>query len=295
MTQPRDSSMQTQPDGVASPAPRARRISGFGARGEGIKVHGDEPFDPHRFQDFEVTPAFRQRILEAPLPLLELRDLLADQVPPSHQRARAGANDITEPAIPNSDGGDDDPTLEISDLSSDELELLSPEAQAVDRDATTAKLKPCPRAETPIDSLRIDASPIDASSTKSAARLPKRSLIIAGAVGLLFLGLAFAYLNKTAPVASPAQTTESDIEVPLLPEPKTAQNPAVGQNNLESPQAAPKNPEFQQVAPNRAQVSSQPAKDDSSSIKDPPRNATNSAKPNSKQGNAKKTLWLPAE
>ncbi len=284
MTQPRDSSMQTQPDGVASPAPRARRISGFGARGEGIKVHGDEPFDPHRFQDFEVTPAFRQRILEAPLPLLEFRHLLADQVPQSQLRPRASANDVTQPAIPNSNAVDDDPTLEISDLSSDELELLSPQTQAVDRDAPTAKLKPCPKVEAPIDASPI-ASPIDTSSTKSPTRLPKRSLMIAGALGLLFLGLAFAYLNKPAPVASPAQTTKSDIEVPLLPEPITAQNPADGQKNLE----------IQAAAPNHLQVSSQTAKGETSAIKDPRHNATNSAKPNSKQGNAKKTLWLPAE
>lgn len=281
MTQPRDSRMQTQPDRKASPAPRERKISGFGARGEGIKVHGDEPFDPHRFQDFEVTPAFRQRILEAPLPLLELRDLLADQVPQSQQRPRASANDITQPAIPNSDGGDDDPALEITDLSSDELELLSPQTQAVDRDAPTSRMRPCPKPAT----LSISSGSSE-SSARSSARLPKRSLLIAGAVGLLFLGLALAYLNKPANVISPPQTAKPDIEVPLLPiEPKTAQNPASEPKNLDAPAAAAKH----------AQALSQPGNGDSSSLKDQPRNTANVAKTNSKQGNAKKTLWLPAE
>jgi hypothetical protein len=89
--------MQTQhkaiPDSQAEleadSGPRQRRQSGIGARGQGIRVEGDEPFDPYRFQTFEVTPAFRQSILEAPLPLLELRDRLHLARPVQHSTIRA--------------------------------------------------------------------------------------------------------------------------------------------------------------------------------------------------------------
>ena len=92
--------------------PRKRKDSGFAARGEGIRVQGDMPFDPYRFQTFEVTPAFRQRVLEAQLPLLEPRNSFLELPPESHQRRHAGANDTTIPDIADgTDAGLADPAV----------------------------------------------------------------------------------------------------------------------------------------------------------------------------------------
>ncbi len=117
MTQQRDPKMMAKAERDTKPAYGTRKIASVGKRGAGIAVHRDEPFDPNRFQDFEVTPAFRERILKAPLPLLELRDIVADQAPLSQQPRRAGADDTTTPDIRNPDlgaaGGEALPTAAI--------------------------------------------------------------------------------------------------------------------------------------------------------------------------------------
>jgi len=100
MSRHRDPTANDETELPASAARRKRSHSGIGARGEGIKVEGDQAFDPHRFQTFEVTPAFRQRILEAPLPLLEVRDQLMRQAGPVQQR-RARPDDTTQPVLPS--------------------------------------------------------------------------------------------------------------------------------------------------------------------------------------------------
>ena len=80
-------------------------ISGRGAHGisiveqtgEGIRVCDGHAFDPHRFQEFDFSPAFRERMMRAPLPLLDLRQLHDDKL--AQQSAlHAGANDLTQPA-----------------------------------------------------------------------------------------------------------------------------------------------------------------------------------------------------
>ncbi len=86
--------LDSQAELDADSGPAKRRQSGIGARGQGIRVEGDEPFDPYRFQTFEVTPAFRQSILEAPLPL---PDRFLEEVPQSQSGHRAGPDDVTLP------------------------------------------------------------------------------------------------------------------------------------------------------------------------------------------------------
>jgi hypothetical protein len=296
MKQRHDSTTNKHLDGEVKPASRARKIPGIGSRGVGIKVHGDEPFDPYRFQDFEVTPAFRQRILEAPLPLLELRELIADQVPQSQERPRAGANDITQPALPNSEQLADDPVIEFSDLNSGELELLLTPTQPVDREASTAKLGVCPTANATeaTDPLARDAS-VPASAAHSHS--PKRTVLIAGALGLLLLGLAFAYLNKPSPVASPQPSPPvAEAVTPPQIEANSPENaaamPAAEPQKLADPPTPPA-----AAAKPREQTSppSQQARVGSSPLKDPAPIANSPAKPSNKQGPAKKTLWLRAE
>lgn len=99
---PAEREQQENLDVESSPAARQRKRknSGIVEHGEGIRVQGDAPFDPYRFQTFEVTPAFRQRVLEAQLPLLEPRDSFLEFPPQSQQRNRLGANDTTLPEIP---------------------------------------------------------------------------------------------------------------------------------------------------------------------------------------------------
>ncbi len=102
MTQQREPGSELQDESPAAPASerRARRISVIESINQGIKVRDGDAFDPHRFQEFDFTPAFRDKIMRASLPLLDLRQLLEDQ--PGHDNWRhAGPNDITRPANNN--------------------------------------------------------------------------------------------------------------------------------------------------------------------------------------------------
>jgi hypothetical protein len=75
----------------------AQRISVIEPKGEGIKVCDGHAFDPHRFQEFDFTPAFREKMMRAPLPLLDLRQLHEDKAAQNRSH-RAGPNDVTQPA-----------------------------------------------------------------------------------------------------------------------------------------------------------------------------------------------------
>ena len=163
------------------PASRQRLISGFASRSEGIKVHGNEEFDPHRFQTFEVTPAFRERILQAPLPLLELRDVPGES-PQSQQRRRAGPNDITLPDIPG---------IDLAERARP-LPLIGP-----------------PLGEKPLTA-RVRVLPWSKPSGKRA---------IAVSLLLIFLGLAFAHWYTRAPKAADAarDLSRPASDVQLLP------------------------------------------------------------------------------
>ncbi len=78
----------------------AQRISVIDPIGEGIKVCDGDTFDPYRFQEFDFSPAFREKMMRAPLPLLDLRELHDDRA--AHERLRrAGPNDVTQPAGPH--------------------------------------------------------------------------------------------------------------------------------------------------------------------------------------------------
>jgi hypothetical protein len=74
----------------------AQRISVIDPIGEGIKVCDGDTFDPYRFQEFDFSPAFREKMMRAPLPLLDLRQLHDDKAAQQRQR-RAGPNDVTQP------------------------------------------------------------------------------------------------------------------------------------------------------------------------------------------------------
>lgn len=148
---------------------RKRKNSGFTARGTGIRVQGNAPFDPYRFQTFEVTPAFRQRVLEAQLPLLEPRDSFLELPPQSNQRVRAGANDTTLPEMPEG-------------------------SVAAFADLTTANDKPAP---TPLPSPPVVAS----------GAIPKRWLYL-GAASMVILGFFGTYLAMRGHTsATTSQTT----------------------------------------------------------------------------------------
>ena len=75
----------------------AQRISVIELTGEGIKVCGGHAFDPYRFQEFYFSPAFREKMMRASLPLLDLRELHDDQTGRGVAR-RVGQNDVTQPA-----------------------------------------------------------------------------------------------------------------------------------------------------------------------------------------------------
>jgi len=159
---------ETQADPTAEvaehPSPRKRKHSGIATRGEGIRVQGDLPFDPYRFQTFEITPAFRQRILEAPLPLLEPRDSFLELPPQSHQHPHSGANDVT---LPELSGSPSEPPKSV------ELPLapsLGPSAPDTARH----------------------------SSWRSMA-LAKRYGLVAGALFMLILGFSCTYLALRHP------------------------------------------------------------------------------------------------
>ena len=64
--------------------------------GEGIKVCDGHAFDPYRFQEFHFSPAFREKMMRASLPLLDLRQLHDDQTGRGLAR-RVGQNDVTQP------------------------------------------------------------------------------------------------------------------------------------------------------------------------------------------------------
>lgn len=121
--------LDSQAELDADSGPAKRRQSGIGARGQGIRVEGDEPFDPYRFQTFEVTPAFRQSILEAPLPL---PDRFLEEVPQSQSGHRAGPDDVTLPQIAMSN-------LSLRPMSQPKLELPIPLARPVQHSTVSAK------------------------------------------------------------------------------------------------------------------------------------------------------------
>lgn len=75
---------------------RAQRISVIEPKGEGIKVCDGHAFDPYRFQEFDFSPAFREKMMRAHLPLLDLRQLHDDRSG-SDQIRHAGPNDVTQP------------------------------------------------------------------------------------------------------------------------------------------------------------------------------------------------------
>jgi hypothetical protein len=81
----------------------AQRISVIDPIGEGIKVCDSNTFDPYRFHEFDFSPEFREKMMRAPLPLLDLRELHDDKGAHERQR-RAGPNDVTQPAAANRDG-----------------------------------------------------------------------------------------------------------------------------------------------------------------------------------------------
>ena len=99
MTQQRKSGSELQGESPAAPVSDrcARRISVIESIDRGIKVRDGHSFDPHRFQEFDFTPEFRDKIMRASLPLLDLRPLLQDQ-PSLDNWRHAGPNDTTRPA-----------------------------------------------------------------------------------------------------------------------------------------------------------------------------------------------------
>lgn len=75
----------------------AQRNSVVELSGEGIRVCDGHAFDPYRFQEFYFSPAFREKMMRASLPLLDLRQLHDDQTGHGIAR-RVGPNDVTQPA-----------------------------------------------------------------------------------------------------------------------------------------------------------------------------------------------------
>jgi hypothetical protein len=87
---------ETTPDAPLSDQ-GAQRISVVELSGEGIKVCDGHAFEPYRFQEFYFSPAFREKMMRASLPLLDLRQLHEDQTGYGLAR-RVGQNDVTQPA-----------------------------------------------------------------------------------------------------------------------------------------------------------------------------------------------------
>ena len=160
MTAERETQADQNAEVAEQASPRKRKHSGFATRGEGIRVQGDLPFDPYRFQTFEITPAFRQRILEAPLPLLQPRDSFLELPPQSQQRAHSGANDVTLPELPESP---------------------SEPPQTVDRLLEPALDGPC-------------APDTARHSSRPSLMLANRRWLVAGALLMLILGFSCTYL-----------------------------------------------------------------------------------------------------
>lgn len=207
MSRQRDPTFDSQTDSAADSAPRKRKDSGIGARGHGIKVEGDELFDPHRFQTFEVTPAFRQRILEAPLPLLELRDGFSDLAPQSQTQRRAGPNDTTQPELRRSGTAESSPRRPISQPI--HLELPIPLTRPARRPTNRASL-----------AMRIG--------------------LFAGAMALTFLGLAYTQSHGSRPVSKDdtRNTTQARVQA-LQIQPATMQSPASENSPSDEPVKTP--------------------------------------------------------
>jgi len=87
--------------------------------GEGIKVCDGHAFEPYRFQEFSFSPAFREKMMRASLPLLDLRQLHEDQTGRGVAR-RVGQNDVTQPA------NDRRPPLESGSVTSASTSNQSP-------------------------------------------------------------------------------------------------------------------------------------------------------------------------
>jgi hypothetical protein len=141
MTQQREPAVQSQDESPAAPASdrNARRISVIESVDLGIKVRDGDGFDPHRFQEFDFTPEFRQKIMRASLPLLDLRPLLEGQ--PGHFNWRhASPNDITRLAgnnPPSNDASPIGPGVALSN-SNDRAPTFRPQASSVENDASDA-------------------------------------------------------------------------------------------------------------------------------------------------------------
>jgi hypothetical protein len=182
MSEKRDPTVDNQSAQTA----RVRRQSGIGARGHGIRVQDDASFDPHRFQTFEVTPAFRQRILEAPLPLLEVRDRLLQDGPTSYTRRRSGPNDVTQPEIDR-----------MAAAPATARPSLVPRLEAQRPSSTTRAARPTQRRQT------------------SASRIG----LFSGAMALTFLGLTLAqwYTRHGTPTNDSADDTAKRMTVPAAP------------------------------------------------------------------------------
>lgn len=72
---------------------RAQRASVIEPVGQGIKVRNGQSFDPYRFQEFEFSPAFREKMMRAPLPLLDVR-----QLQDANSERPVRPDDTTQPA-----------------------------------------------------------------------------------------------------------------------------------------------------------------------------------------------------
>ena len=275
---------ESESTAIAEPgsAPRKRKISGFESCGEGIKVHGDDAYDPYRFQDFEVTPEFRQQVLEAPLPLLDLR-YLNNEVPANAARPRASANDVTQPEL-----------------------LTRLDSKVAPEFATMGEETPLPGARPASNQAAIPGTELAQITTKfqvrrksspiprwllDGASYPKRKLIFAGALAVVFLGMALAHLNAGPPAASPQKTVDPAVDVPLLPIESTRQvTRAVEKPGLQVTSAAPAAPyeESTTTSLHKGPSQGRPAVS--------PHSSTNqSPQASGTRVHSSKTLWLPIE
>lgn len=221
---------------------------------EGIKVHGDDAYSPYRFQDFEVTPKFRQQVLEAPLPLLDLRDLNLD--PSTGPRPRAGANDITQPELP-----------------------LPRKSPGTELGQVTTKLR-----------VRRKSSLIPKALLDGTLH-PKRGLILAGALGIIFLGMALAHLNAGPPIASPKKSVDPAVDVPLLPIESTHRVANALENSgpqVPSPAPAAAREQSTKASQKNAPGITRPIAKPHALANRPPQAAGT-------LGHSSKTLWLPIE
>ncbi len=98
MKQQHDTEVDKRQSSVPAPMSDrgAQRISVM-PKGEGIKVCDGDTFDPYRFQEFDFSPAFREKMMRAALPLLDLRELHGDKTPLDRARP-TNPYDVTQPA-----------------------------------------------------------------------------------------------------------------------------------------------------------------------------------------------------